>query len=129
MSIANRSRRLGERLDVSGIVVDWNVGATKASLLRRRRRDRADVIDVSVTGAQLLAPSNERLAVGDTLVIGAYGDTGTVQIRRISPVNNGKISVFGVEFLELEPALAELLFTTIAETRPTEVDVVWQRGI
>ncbi|MFN8052162.1 MAG: hypothetical protein U0Q22_12030 [Acidimicrobiales bacterium] len=114
MSFVNRSRRLGERHAVLGVVVDWNTGGRRRPGFGRRAFEEADVIDVSVTGAQLLAPRDERIRVNQHLTIVAAGALGTVRVRRVADLVNGRLSVYGVEFSGLEPALEALMFSQIA---------------
>lgn len=125
MSFVNRSRRLGDRHAVRGIVVDWDTGGRRRPTLGRRRFEEADVIDVSVSGAQLLAPSNDRITPGTKVTIVAAGALGTVRVVRVAQVTNGKLSVYGVEFVDLESTLESLLFAPTAAGRPTPGQVDW----
>lgn len=126
MSLVNRSRRIGERLGVHGVVVSWNTGGRRLPRKRRRPFPEADVIDVSVSGAQLLAPIGSLIRVGQVVTIAAGGSLGSVQVRRIVPVTNGPLCVFGVEFIELEPPLEALLFAHLAVIGTPEETVVWR---
>jgi hypothetical protein len=126
MSFVNRSRRLGERRAVRGIVLDWDTKGRRRPGIVRRRFDDADVIDVSVSGAQLLAPRDERLRRGDVVTVVAAGALGKVRIIRVADVTNGRLSVYGVEFVHLEPALESLMFAQLADGRPTTSQVDWR---
>jgi hypothetical protein len=125
MSFVNRSRRLGERLGVHGVVLSWNTRGRRRPRWQRRPFPEADVIDVSVTGAQLLAPESPWIQVGQLITVAAGGAVGTVRIRRIVPVTNGPLCMFGVEFIDLEPALQALLFTHLDDAGPSPEQVHW----
>jgi len=127
MSFVNRSRRLGQRLPVNGIVVAWDTRGRRKPGLLRRPFATADVIDVSVSGVQFLAPSDDRMTEDRLVTICGRGAIGTVRVRRVLPVTNGRLSVFGVEIVALEAALEECLFARIGENRPQEVERYWQR--
>ena len=126
MSLVNRSRRLGERLGVHGVVVSWNTRERRAPRWKRRQFSEADVIDVSVSGAQLLAPDDRRLQVGQKVTICAGGALGTVRITRIVPVTNGPLCVYGVEFIHLEEPMEALLFAHLAVIGLPQEQVVWR---
>lgn len=126
MSFVNRSRRMGERLAVHGVVLSWDTRGRRSPRWKRRRFDEADVIDVSVSGAQLLAPDNQRIAVGHRVTIVAGGAIGVVRVKRIAPVTHGPLAIFGVEFVTLEPALEALLFSQLDAERPRRGNIVWR---
>ena len=124
MSFVNRSRRIGERLAVQGIVLGWDTRGRR-SPRRIRPFAEADIIDVSVSGAQLLAPDNARIDVGHQVTIAAGGALGVVKVKRIVPVANGQLAVFGVEFVKLEAPLEAMLFSRFDATRPPSDSVDW----
>lgn len=126
MELPTRSRRIGERLNVHGIVLSWNTGGRRTPKWKRRPFDEADVVDVSISGAQLLAPDDGKVQVGDTVTIVAGGAIGSVIVRRIVPISQGGLAVFGVEFLLLDGALESLLFAALQQAGRPADDVVWR---
>lgn len=126
MSFANRPLRMGERLAVHGLVLDWDTRGRRSPRWKRSRFDEADVLNVSVTGAQLLAPDNHRIAVGHRVTIVAGGALGVVRVQRIVPVTNGPLALFGVEFVTLEAPLEALLFSHLDAIRPVPATVEWR---
>ena len=124
MNIVNRSRRLGERLGVHGVVVSFNTQGRRQPRWRRKFAE-ADVVDVSVSGAQLLAPDDHTVEVGQKITVCAGGALGSVRVRRIVPVTNGPLCVYGVEFISLEPPLEALLFAHLATVGVAEERVHW----
>ena len=126
MSIVERTRRLGERHPATGVTVDWDTSRTPPRRLGRSRPRQAYVLDVSVTGALLVARRNPRLAVGERVTIGAGGSFGTVRISRIADLPETRHSAYGAEFVELDEPLRAMLYSLIAADRPPDVDVIWQ---
>lgn len=126
MSLVNRSRRLGERLGVHGVVVGWDTAGRRSPRRHRRTFAEADVIDVSVTGAQLLAPTSPRIDIDSVVTIAAGGALGVVRVTRIVPVTNGPLRVFGVEFVELEAPMEALLFAHLDVIARAPESVVWR---
>lgn len=126
MSILNRQRRIGERLGVQGLVVGWNTRDRRIPRWRHRPFVEADVIDVSVSGAQLLAPITSGIAVGTELTIAAGGALGRVRVRRIVPMSQQPLACYGIEFVELDPALEAMLFANLPTIGTPEAEVVWR---
>ena len=89
MSFVHRSRRMGERLAVHGLVLDWNTRGRRSPRWKRRQFDEADVIDVSVSGAQFLAPDNLSIIVGQKVTIVAGGSRINVTESIEGPVSFG----------------------------------------
>lgn len=126
MSFVNRSRRMGERLAVHGLVLSWNTRGRRSPRWKRRQFDEADVIDVSVSGAQFLAPDNLSIIVGQKVTIVAGGAIGVVRVKRIVPVTNGPLALYGTEYITLEPALEALLFSHLDAVKRPPDTVVWR---
>ncbi len=95
---------------------------------RRRRRaspETAWLVDLSVTGASIEAPRSDNLRVGHRIRVALDGHPGTVVIRRIAPTSSEWTLRYGVEFVELEPALADLLRRILEEDRPAGLEQLW----
>lgn len=125
MSLVNRSRRLGARHAAPGLVLSWNTGGRRSPRRWHRPFEEADLIDLSVTGAQFLAPDNGRIVVGYKVSIVLDSALGEVRVKRIVPLSNGQLAMYGVEFIALEPALEALLFPRIPTSVPTPESIVW----
>ncbi len=78
----------------------------------RRRPDRlsAKVLDLSVTGAGLLAPPLAAMVPGATVPVELDGCSGRVLVKAVRPADDGMVR-YGVQFLgqDLSPAVVELL--------------------
>ena len=101
-------RRIGERFQMHEPRMGWCVPPKSGNNRRDRRRGKAvpecGFLDVSITGARLLAPQARDLHVGSRMVLDYDGESTTVRIRRVEP-HNDAISVYGVSFVELGPRL------------------------
>jgi PilZ domain-containing protein len=106
-------RRIGERFGLHDPVFQWRVPPSTARRRERRKWKPADCrfLDVSVTGALILAPVASDLRVGARVFVGYDGEQTCVRIRRIEPYNKS-LSIYGVSFVDLGPRLQELIYMT-----------------
>jgi hypothetical protein len=113
LSVRFGERRIGERFGLHDPVFQWRVPPDNASRRERRKTKPSECrfLDVSVTGALILAPVASDLRVGARVLVGYEGETTTVRIRRIEPYNKS-FSIYGVSFVDLAPRLQELIFMT-----------------
>ena len=106
-------RRIGARFQTHEPRMGWCVPQKSGNNRRDRRRRTAvpecGFLDVSITGARLLAPQARDLHVGSRIVLDYDGESTTVRIRRVEP-HNEAISVYGVSFVELGPRLKEIVY-------------------
>ena len=114
------------------VKIEWRV--PEASQKRRWRSSASAtaetgwIVDVSVTGAAVEAPRAEDLFLGQRVRI-ALGDLqGTVVIRRAQPSTVDRMARYGVEFVDLEPGLADALRALLEEDRPAGLEELWQRA-
>jgi hypothetical protein len=114
LSVRFGERRIGERHGLHDPVLQWRVPPDSAGRRARRKARPADCqfLDVSVTGALILAPVASDLRVGAQVLIGFEGESTTVRIRRIAPYSK-VLSIYGVSFVDLAPRLQELIYLTV----------------
>jgi hypothetical protein len=113
LSVRFGERRIGERFGLHDPVFQWRVPPDNASRRERRKTKPSECrfLDVSVTGALILAPVASDLRVGARVLVGYEGEATTARIRRIEPYNKS-LSIYGVSFVDLAPRLQELIFMT-----------------
>jgi hypothetical protein len=101
-------RRIGRRVAATGLWFDW-YPVTPQRRRRLRRcgpvENRAQVVNLSVTGAMMVVWNAMELTPGALVDIGLDGATGQCRIRRIAARDQGAIA-YGVQFTYLD---AELL--------------------
>lgn len=110
-------RRLGHRHEDVRFGVGWRLDQTDDRSPERRRQlplppQVGVLLNVSVTGASILAPSAPDLQVGSRLLISFRGVTGTVIVKRIGPSATAVQSLYAVEFAEPNSALTSLVYDT-----------------
>jgi c-di-GMP-binding flagellar brake protein YcgR len=121
-------RRLGDRREAVGRV-GWRPPIIPSWRNRRRERNQARVAlveDVSVTGAKLVVPRTEGVAVGAIAAVEADGHQGTVEIRWINDHDDDTLVRVGVEFRQLSEALRQRINDLVAEDRKEDVDWRWE---
>jgi PilZ domain-containing protein len=109
-------RRIGERFQTHEPRMGWRVWSANARRDNRRRKPLPECrfLDVSITGARLLAPEAHDLRVGSLMVLDYDGEATMVKIRRVESYNNA-FSVYGVSFIELGPRLKEIVYAADIE--------------
>ena len=112
-------RRIGVRWPAFDVALVWRADADDRRHFRRfwpgrLRSERAGVIDVSLTGARLVASTPSDLMVGSMVVIEIDGHRGWVRVRRMAATADPSRTMFGVDFAQLSPGLARLLTDRIS---------------
>lgn len=113
-----QERRLGQRHVLGPVAVRWRLdgdpddggGATP---------ERAGLLDLSVSGARIMARDCDDLAVGDTTMVQIRGAAGPVIIRRINPSSQPGFSTFGIEFADPTSRLPQLIHQELARRAAT----------
>lgn len=120
-------RRIGERKAVVGLRCRWDLDAVgqKRRLFRKPVEQQGDVIDLSVSGATVIAPTSDLLTVGTTVAIEIEGGRGGVAIRNIRPSTHHGMSCYGIEFLQLDPTVRKKVNEFVAVDRPDHLEAVW----
>ena len=123
-------RRIGQRKALTPVKIDWRVAdpAKKRKWRSAPAPETGWVVDVSVTGAAIEAPRAEDLYLGQKVRIGLGDLLGIVIVRRAVPSTVDRMAHYGVEFLELDPDLADVLRSLLEEDRPAGLEDFWQRA-
>ncbi|HEV7721657.1 MAG TPA: PilZ domain-containing protein [Iamia sp.] len=120
-------RRIGDRVGIEAIPVLWRVPppdqGRKGGRRARRKAQSGALLDVSVSGLQVRAPSSDDLSTGAVVHIDIDGVVGAVTIRRITPVQGRRFCDYGVEIRASSEDLARWVHTRLAASlRATEQD-------
>ncbi len=102
------------------VAVRWRVQEGVTAPADRGRRDGpepAGLLDLSVSGARIMARTSDDLAVGDWTMVTIRGATGPVVVRRIAPATTEGFSHYGLEFLDPLSPLTQLVHTELAARR------------
>lgn len=85
------------------------------------------MVDLSVTGAGVVARSIEGLVIRAPVEFDYAGHTALAVVRRIAPRADGRVH-YGLDFASIDPELRDILFSMVEERRPEGVDSHWLRG-
>lgn len=106
-------RRIGTRRQIRSVPMAWCRDPSNPSALDAELRPDGNIVQLSVSGAGIIAVTHPYLEVGRTVLIACLGVTGAVIARRIDlDVYPGE-SYYGVEFAEPTSRLGEVLQETI----------------
>lgn len=108
--------RVGERYRAVGFELTWSPPVRTLFGLRARPV-ATEVIDLSVSGALLVAPPSPLVMRGTTVEI-AHGDLrGRVKVRHIHEGPTRGRVFYGVLFVGLDPALEDIIFRRVGTLR------------
>ena len=86
-----------------------------------RRPQRATIVDVSLRGARIRARRNDAIRVGSFVDIRIGRGRGLVEVRRIQDSHEPSIAYFGVQFVELDSRLKDLVLDLTRSDRARDV--------
>lgn len=112
----NIERRIGVRVPTEGVEVRWIPRPEVVDLREDAYLGR--VVEVSVTGAAVIASSNLPVEVSSQARV-RFGDTeSTVMIRHVTPTDTDGVSRYGIEWSRLEDPLRHLVYGVVADATP-----------
>jgi hypothetical protein len=106
-------RRIGQRWPSSGLAIGWDLQRRGVRGRRFVARDGI-VLDVSFSGAAILAPVELGMTGGRVVTVAHGPQLGNVMIRRVMPTDRHDQVVYGVEFIDTPDQLVEALVTHAA---------------
>jgi hypothetical protein len=108
--------RLVERYRAINLHLTW-YPPTRNLLGTRYKPAAAEVIDVSVSGALLLAPQSRALEPGSIVDLEHDGGRGRVEVRHIHQALDPDQRYYGVLFVGLDQRLRTQIFEVVAKQR------------
>jgi hypothetical protein len=109
-------RRMGQRVSPTDLTVLWCAPGTKVGALRASKRPSvARVVDISQSGAQVVAGADDRIQRGTTLEIQLREVWCDVRVRWIGPTTVDGVLAYGIEFLAPSPGMADTITDIIRE--------------
>lgn len=113
----DQDRRLGTRHVLGPVAVRWRLDDGPVAPADQDRDDgpeRAGLLDLSVSGARIMARTSDDLKVGDWTNVSIRGRSGPVIVRRIVPSRQQGFSQYGIEFLDPLSELTQLVHEELA---------------
>ncbi len=126
------NRRIGRREPMSDLLIDWQPPVAKEASRFRRRRGQvgqaatAEVLDLSLSGAKVAVAGADLLPVGTTVRIARHGAAGIAIVRRVVDDPGGR-SIYGIQFLVLDPALGRQV-SSLLTGRRAHLEERWRRA-
>ncbi|MCU1345462.1 MAG: hypothetical protein JWL70_1728 [Acidimicrobiia bacterium] len=120
-------RRIGQRVRITDLAWTWEVPRPRGRFALGSARlvlQEARVVNLSVTGAGLLAPHNKLLHPGVRVAVLVGETAGVVQIRQVRSTFDEDSSYYGVRFVVLDDDLRRVLYDLVARDR-LHLDPVW----
>lgn len=128
MSRAPYERRIGRRTETHPpIELEW---ATTPSMELPTSSSSCTgrLLDISVTGAAIEAPTSTALHPGATVLVRYRGHGGEVTVERVAESPNVGLSLFGVSFAGMSEELRDEFYSIVAGDRPEQaLHRVWTR--
>ncbi len=127
--LAHRLPRIFERVEVGGLPIDWDV-RTKSRRIRpdKSTSRRARIMNASIGGALIIAPTDTALTPGRKIRIGLDGSTGLVTVRWTGEADEPGMMKFGVSYADIDVDLAEHLMSPLTEGQDALADEWWTEG-
>jgi hypothetical protein len=108
-------RRVGKRVEIAPVAITWTPAITQQSLGRGPRPQPAHLVEVSVSGAQIISRSRAGIDVGTWMALDVEGYHALVEVRRIVEADDRTDFTFGVAFVLLAPDLQRKIARTVAQ--------------
>lgn len=121
-------RRLGERIALGEVLLAWRVDEVIPGRLRDKPRpvEVGRLIDVSVSGAAIVAPSDPTIRRGRAVVIRLDDTDAVVRVRRISALEgDDDWCIYGVEFVEADLHFRGWINSLLDARRPNSRELGW----
>jgi hypothetical protein len=121
-------RRIAGRGPVEPIAVTLHATERSSGRLGGTRSKKvaesAFIVDLSVSGAGVVCRSIDGLAVRSVVELRLGELAATAAVRRIVERDDGRV-VYGVDFVDMDPGMRELLFGLVERRRPDGLEESW----
>jgi hypothetical protein len=110
------------------VVIDWHpteggptdeagVRAAQAALDADQDGSETYLVELSVSGAAVIAPAQDHVVIGTHLRVGFHGAWGGVVVRRVGQLQDPEYRFYGVEFTQPNSALTTALYDAFLANR------------
>jgi hypothetical protein len=108
-----RERRIGSRQPL-GHDVSFQPSIIKKNKRKAQKARVATIIDFSLTGLLIRSVTDDQIEIGTQAAIDADGMHAVVQVERIDKTDDPKTSLYGVQFLTIDPHFRHLILEAVA---------------
>lgn len=119
------NRRIGARAAITPIPINWLPALPRKHFHRAEKPRPAVIEELSVTGARVRALADPSVRIGTQVVIANDGASGVVEVRRIEAAPDAIESLYGVQFVRLDPELQQLFDRAASTDGHDDVDWRW----
>ena len=117
---------MARRVAVVGLTIQWNVRVKRGIMFGTSiASDAGEVLDLSIWGASISAPTSFRLDNNVTVTIALDDSRGIVKIKSMRPGHRPRHTIYGVEFVELDPLLQKELLLPLSDDRDEVLAARW----
>lgn len=118
-----------ERYRAVGFRFTW-LPVTRGMFGLKTKPVPVEVIDLSVSGALILAPHHPKVGSGTIVPIVVDGGKGLVEVRHVQEAPDPAMRYYGLLFVELQPALRRRIHELVASQRGDlgRLEWAWQRA-
>ncbi len=128
MATHERERRIAERGAVGPVALRMTATERTRGLLGGIKRvevtEPAYLVDLSVSGAGIIARAIEGLVVRSPVELTHDGRSARGVVRRMVPREDGRV-MYGIDFTTMDPEMRVELFSLIASRRPGDLEQIW----
>ena len=109
--------RISERYRIAGLNLFWSPPSTKTLSFGKPVEVEAQVLDLSVAGALLMAPVNAKLRSGLRVPVRIGNSNGMVEVRNIRKSSVPDMAFYGVGFVRMSDRFTENVNAVVAKLR------------
>lgn len=121
-------RRIAERGPVGPIPVTLVATEARKGLLGGVKRsvvhESAHIVDLSVSGAAVVARTIEGLTLRAAVELHHGGGVARAVVKRLVPRDDGR-TLYGLDFTSLDPTMRQELFAMVEGRRPEDLEWRW----
>jgi hypothetical protein len=116
-----RERRIGSRQPL-GHDVSFQPSIVKRNKRKPQKARVGTIVDFSLTGLLIRSASDDQITIGTHAAIDADGLHAVVQVERIDKTDDPNTSVYGVQFLSIDPQFRHLIHEAVASPGTDSAD-------